>query len=166
MLPSMTNLKSVFPLLRRIFFWAHLGIGVVAGAVLFVVCLSGTLWVAARCVDRVWPTDAGEVSAAEGREMLAEEILLERAKAFYPDKAMSGWVVYADASKCREAQFGRGTAVWVDPYSGEVRERGASLAGAFERQMFFLHLYLSLSGEARPYGKAIVGAATLGMVFL
>ena len=166
MLPGMTKLKSVLPLLRRVFFWAHLVVGVVAGAVLFVVCLSGTLWVAARCVDRIWPVDAGEVAAADGKEMLAEETLLERARAFYPEKTMTGWVVHAEENRCREAQFGRGSTVWVDPYSGEVRERGASLAGTFERQMFFLHRYLLLSGDARPYGKAIVGAATLGMVFL
>jgi uncharacterized iron-regulated membrane protein len=72
----------------------------------------------------------------------------------------------SDANTAVLVGFGRTNTVYVDPYSGAIRDQGARGVRAFMQTMIEWHRYLGSNTERRAMGKAITGACNAAFLFL
>ncbi len=148
---------------RKIIFWLHLIGGVTAGVIILLMSLTGVILTYER--QMLEAADTPSFTAPAG-ERLSVEQLAEKARAAAPNgAALSGLTLNSDPAVPASASFGRDT-VWLHPYTGEKLEAGAPGLRQFFRTVTDLHRWIALSGDSRPTGKAITGAANLVFLFL
>jgi len=148
---------------RKIIFWLHLIGGVTAGVIILLMSLTGVILTYER--QMLEAADTPSFTAPSG-ERLSVELLAEKARAAAPDgAALSGLTLNSDPTVPASAAFGRDTA-WLHPYTGEKLEAGAPGLRQFFRTVTDLHRWVAMSGDSRPTGKAITGAANLVFLFL
>ncbi|NNB98986.1 PepSY domain-containing protein [Corallococcus exiguus] len=155
------------PKLRSILFWIHLICGLIVGLVVGVMSFTGAaIAFESQIID--WADrDARHVTPpAEGTPRLTLEEMLAKVKEAKPAVPPSGVTVYPGADSVVSVALGRGAAVYVNPYTGEVREPGAQGWRSFFNTMEDLHRWLAASGDNRAVGKAITGVANLAFLFL
>ncbi|MCW3467658.1 PepSY-associated TM helix domain-containing protein [Chitinophaga nivalis] len=120
---SATPKKKGPSLFSRINSWLHLWLGLSSGIIIFVVCLSGTIFV--FCDDIIdWRAGkAISVQEAKGPQMTPEQLIAAFRKA-NPDRKPFYFVAYKDrtssfkiASADKQQQF---KFTWVNPYTGEM----------------------------------------------
>jgi uncharacterized iron-regulated membrane protein/flavodoxin len=152
-------------LLHKIIFWSHLLAGVVAGAIIFLMSLTGFILMyehqlveyAERDVRRVTPP------AANLQRMSLDE-LLARARRQNPAEPTS-IVLRNDPAAAVAVGFGRDGAVYVNPYSGAVLGRTSKLHDWFHGVIDW-HRWLGMEGEGRATGRAITGVCNLAFFWL
>lgn len=153
---------------RKLFNDIHLWLGIGSGLILFLVCLSGTLYTFRSEIEELLEPEKYEVVVPENGERLRTEEIIERAG------SQTGGVVYSveipvDKSKTyrlnikKSPEERRGTNYMVDPYTAEVKGSAEGPATGFFMSMFRLHRWLLLDQET---GRPIVGAATIIFAFL
>ncbi|NBD11022.1 MULTISPECIES: PepSY domain-containing protein [Corallococcus] len=155
------------PKLRSILFWIHLVSGLVVGLVVGVMSLTGVaLAFESQIVD--WADrDARHAAPPEpATPRLSLEELLAKVKEARPGAQPSAVTVYPEANSVVAVATGRNVAVYVHPYTGEVREQGAQGWRAFFQTMEDLHRWLATSGEQRAVGKGITGVSNLAFLLL
>ena len=152
--------------LRKIIFWCHLPVGVIAGIVILIMCVTGVLlayekqiisWADTRAYRAAPPTP-------ETRR-LPVETLLERAREARGSNP-SAITLKSDASSPAEIAFGRETTLFVNPYSGQVLGEGSPRVRSFFRSVTDWHRWLGAKGDNRNVARAITGASNLGFLFL
>ena len=153
---------------RKIIFWLHLIAGVVAGIVIFIMSATGVAlafhpeivaW-ADRDVRRVTPPNA-EAKPLELGELLAK--LREQR----PGERPSNILLEADPTIAVAVSYGGTNSFYVNPYSGEMRARGAQGVRDFMQLMIDWHRFLGGHDEKnRAVGKAITGACNVAFLFL
>lgn len=153
---------------RKVIFWLHLLAGVIAGVVIGVMSVTGLAlayekqliaW-AERDIRRVTlPTDAGTKS-------LPLDELLAKAGGKVPGTRPSAVTVEADPAQAVLVSFGRTNSLYLNPYTGEVREQGAKRLRGFMQAMIAWHRYLAADGERRALGKAVTGACNAAFLVL
>ncbi len=151
--------------LRKLLFWPHLVAGLLAGLIIFLLCLTGLVLVFERPVV-AWADDSKQGTVPAGAPRLTVEALVANAQRAQGQERPSAITVFSDPASAVQVGFGREGGVYVDPYSGEVRPLGAPRARAFFHWVTDLHRFLLGHGDSRPVGKAITGAANLGFLFL
>ncbi|MGA9524023.1 MAG: PepSY-associated TM helix domain-containing protein [Myxococcaceae bacterium] len=145
--------------LRKLIFWPHLIAGVITGLVIAVMSITGVVLAFEHQILE-WADEARRVQAPRpDAARLPLDQLVENAKKAKPDKELSGVTVHSDPALAVLVSTGRGNGVYVDPWSGEVREQGAPGLRAFFSTMVQWHRWLGASGEHRAIGKAITGAS-------
>jgi uncharacterized iron-regulated membrane protein len=154
---------SVF---RTVLFWLHLAAGLVAGLIIAILCTTGVAlafekqllaW-AERDVRRI------EVPADHTvRLSLAE--LTERVRQLDPTRPQAITISPHPRDAVAFA-LSRESTVYANPFTGEVRRPKSTRVHTFLRTMIEWHRWLSLSGDQRPIGKAVSGAANLAFFFL
>ncbi len=149
--------------LRKIVFWLHLGLGLLAGIIIFTLCLSG-LCISFDNEIADWADTNRRVSAGKNAA-LPLDTLLQKARE-NADAAPSAITISNDSADAYTVSFGRGKTVYINPYTGEVREQGAQSIREFMQFMTRLHRWLTLSGENRAIGSTIKDAATFVFLFL
>lgn len=149
---------------RNILFQTHRLLGITAGIVLAVVGATGGLLSFEHELLRLM--NPGVLTVTPQGEALAPAELLERVRARYPQERIGALQLSANAHDAVRVGFvpangGRRLDTRsVDPYTGAML--GAPRGEDFFRTVTQLHRYL-VAGDS---GKAIVGAATLALVFL
>lgn len=155
------------PKLRSILFWIHLVSGLVVGLVVGVMSLTGVaLAFESQIVDRADRDARHAAPPAPGTPRLSLEELLAKVKEARPGAQPSAVTVYPEANSVVAVATGRNAAVYVHPYTGEVRERGAQGWRAFFETAEDLHRWLATSGEQRAVGKGITGVSNLAFLLL
>ena len=151
--------------LRSIVFWLHLACGVIAGAVILIMSVTGVLLTYQRQIT-AWADVRGyEISPAAQR--LPVHTLIDRAAESRPDLAPSAVVIRSDPSAPASLTIGAGRQLFVDPYTGAVLGEGnGQTVRAFFRTVVEWHRYLAASGASRPLGRAVTGAANLAFLFI
>jgi uncharacterized iron-regulated membrane protein len=149
--------------LRKVFFWLHLTSGVVAGLVILVMCVTGTLLTYEKQVTR-W-ADGYRRAPLPGATRLPVETLLARVRATRSALPAS-IMLEADPTGPATLVYGREGTLFVDPHDGTVLGEGSSRARAFFRSVTDWHRWLSASGDNRARGKAVTGAANLVFLFM
>jgi uncharacterized iron-regulated membrane protein len=151
---------------RTVLFWLHLVTGVVAGAVILLMCVTGVAltyekqmleWADRRSESVPLPPDA---------RPLSPETLLASAVAAEAGAAPTGITLRADSRAPATVTFEGGRTRLVDPYTGASLGEPSPRLRAFFRTMTSWHRYLALEGASRPTGKVITGAANLGFLFV
>jgi uncharacterized iron-regulated membrane protein len=153
-------------MIRKILFWSHLSAGIAAGIVVAIMSFTGVAisfepeilgW-----IDR----DVRSVAAAEGAAPLPFDKLDAAVTAHRPEFKTSTIVVPRDAGKAYEYRAGRDGSVFVDPYTGTVREPQSGAAHDVMHVMEDWHRTLGMEGEQRALGKLITGICNLAFLFL
>ncbi len=154
------------PSLRTLLFWIHLVAGVVAGAVVMIMSVTGVLltyqkqmtgWADTRGMDGRAPT--GTSSPMSRPALIATVAATEQGT---PTAVV--WRRGSDTPV--EVQFGREKRVFVNAYSGAVLGTGSVTMRGFFSLVTDWHRRLSFSGERRDLGKAITGASNLAFLLL
>jgi uncharacterized iron-regulated membrane protein len=152
-------------MIRKVIFWSHLVIGVAAGLVVFVLCLTGALLAFERqSVD--WMESSALALPPPGvTERLPADELVARAAQVEPDRPTS--VRYAsDPRMPVRISFVNRSFVCLNAYTGAVTGRGATSLRAFYRFVREVHTALAIPREGAKTGHAIIDICNLAFVFL
>ena len=159
-------LRLIASMTRRILFWIHLGIGVVAGAAILVMSATGVsagLRAAGAPVRRSRPADGqrsrGRGSAPSGRDA-------GHASRRAPARCPPAWSSGRSASASVEFTFGRDRNVYVDPYTGAVLGEGSKPAREFFAAVERWHRTLGEPLSARGPLRAVAAASNLLFLLL
>jgi len=154
-------------LVRKIFFWAHLVAGLVAGLSIAVMCVTGAALAFEKQLVAWSESDARRVTPpTPDAPRLSLDELARRVREANPDARASGVTVSADPRDAVAFQLGRDSALYANPYTGEVRAPASTRMHDFMHVMEDWHRVLALGGDNRPIGKAINGACNLAFCFL
>lgn len=150
--------------LRRLVFWTHLVVGLLAALVVLVMSATGVLLTYEKQMVR-W-ADGFHTPPQPGHSRLPLDVLVARAATMRPAQPPQGVLVrHADASPV-EVNFGREGTLFVHPYTGEVLGTGSARARAFFRSVTDWHRWLGRRDAQRDTGRALTGAANLAFFFI
>ncbi|HLO69179.1 MAG TPA: PepSY-associated TM helix domain-containing protein [Holophaga sp.] len=153
--------------LRKVIFWPHLALGLLAGAFVAVMAFTGlclafekelAAW-AERDLRRV-PVPAQQV------DRLTVDELRGRVQALYPDLRAASATVSPDPEAAVVFAAGRGAPAFADPYTGDIRRPAPGRLRRFLDTMNALHRWLALPEAQRPAGRLLNGAANLAFLAL
>ena len=151
--------------LRTVIFWMHLAAGVVAGAIVLVMSVTGALLAYEKQIT-AW-ADGGEVTPPRpGATRLGAEALLGRVREARPDATPSALTLRADPKAPAMVQLGRDSMLLLDPYTGQVLGEGSRPARAFFRGVTDWHRWLATGADSRALGRGITGASNLAFLFI
>ena len=153
-------------LFRRFLFWTHLVIGLAAGALVFIMAVTGvlltyqkqmTVWADLRGLDGAPP--------AAGLLALPADTLLSRVAA--SRQATPTAIVWREGANTPvEVQFGRESRVFANAYTAEELGTGSATMRGFFRQVTDWHRWLAAKGDTRDLGRAATGAANLALLLI
>jgi len=148
---------------RKAFFWLHLAVGILAGAVILSMSVTGTLLAfEPRILARV-ERDLRQVKPpSPGAVKIPVSGILRRATAIEPGMRLTSLSLGSSPSATAVATFGReGGTFYIHPYSGELLGR-SSQTHDFLHAVEEWHRWLG----SREFGKPVTGAVSLGFLFL
>jgi uncharacterized iron-regulated membrane protein len=152
---------------RKVIFWIHLAVGLTAGLVIAVMCLTGAALAFEKQLVGWAERDARLVALpVPGAPRLSLDELQKKFREARPDGRASALTVTTDPREAVVFSLGREGAAYVNPYSGEVRQPASAKMRDLLRVMTDLHRWLALSADNRATGKAITGACNLAFCFL
>ncbi|XXF79184.1 PepSY-associated TM helix domain-containing protein [Myxococcaceae bacterium GXIMD 01537] len=157
-------MRSTF---HKTLFWLHLIAGLVCGLVIGVMSVTGVALAFEHQVVEWADSDARRVQPpAADAPRLPVDALLARVREARPEAQVSGVTVYPAADSAVLVSTGRGSGVYVNPYTGEVKELGAQGWRSFFRTMTDWHRWLATDGDSRPVGRAVTGVSNTAFLFL
>jgi len=152
--------------LRKIIFWVHLPIGVAAGIVILIMCVTGVLLAYEKQIIS-WADTRHYRSAppATNTQRLPIETLIAKARDAR-EGTPTAVTIKSDPLAPAEIAFGRETTLFANPYTGSIYGQGSPKVRAFFRGVTDWHRWLGANGENRNVARAITGASNLGFLFL
>jgi uncharacterized iron-regulated membrane protein len=152
--------------LRSILFWTHLAAGVVAGTVILIMSVTGTLLTFQQSVLGFVERSQRIVTPPAGAAPLDIDVLLERVRAAVSGAVPATVTLESDPDRAVMVALGAQGVVFVDPYSGAVLGTGSPRARAFYRSVTNWHRWLAVEGEGRATARAITGACNAAFLVL
>lgn len=151
---------------RKIIFWCHLPVGVIAGVVILIMCVTGVLLSYEKQITS-WADTRGYRSAppSSGAQHLPIETLIAKARETR-GAAPTAITLKSDPEAPAEIGFGRETTLFANPYTGAILGEGSQKTRAFFRTVTDWHRWLGAKGDNRNVARAITGACNLGFLFL
>lgn len=152
--------------LRKIIFWLHLPVGVIAGLVILNMCVTGVLLTYEKQIT-AWADTRSYRSApsATQTQQLPVETLITKARDARGVNPTSV-TLKSDPSAPAEIGFGREATLFVNPYTGAILGEGSPRVRSFFRGVTEWHRWLGAKGDNRNVARAITGACNLGFLFL
>lgn len=150
---------------RKIVFWLHLCSGIVGGGIIFVMCVTGALLAFERNIIEFSERDARYVEQA-ANERLSVSQVMQTVMTAHPEAKPSSISITNEPNAAWQINLGRDGVVYADPYSGAITGVGNKAVRGFMSGLRDWHRWIALSGDQRPIGKAITGAANLLFLFL
>ena len=145
----------------------HLTAGVVAGSVILVMSVTGTLLTFQQSVLKIVERSQRYVDPpSPGAPRLDVDALLARVRSAVPDAEPTTVTLDSDARVTAAVALGQRGTVFVNPYTGGVLGSGSTRARAFYRSVTSWHRYLSVEGENRATARAITGACNAAFLVL
>ena len=139
--------------LRKIIFWCHLPLGVIAGLVILNMCVTGVLLTYEKQITS-WADTRNYRSAPPAPETrLPVETLITKAREARGSNP-TAVTLKADASAPAEVAFGRETTLFLNPYSGTILGEGSQKVRSFFRSVTEWHRWLGAKGENRNVARA------------
>ena len=140
----------------------HLWLGLAAGLIFFVECLSGTVLVFEDEITAAFHAERYTVKN-DGKAMLPLDVLVKNVKASAPKEKIGGVKVYSDPSRTVEVNMGSGKKkggksklAFVNPYTGEV----TAIINPGAKTIFTFMLDVHQTLLAGKVGKTILGVST------
>jgi uncharacterized iron-regulated membrane protein len=152
--------------LRPFIFWPHLIAGLVAGLVIFLMCVTGVLLTYERQLIAWADSGYRSVKPASAAHPLPVDTLLARLRGAHPDIAPTTVTLRSEEEAAAAVATGQRT-LYVDRYSGAVV--GEASRGGVRKLMADLrawHRWLAVEGEGRPVARAIIGWSNFLFLFV
>ncbi len=151
---------------RKILFWMHLSAGLTAGIIIFIMCVTGALLAFERQIIEYSERDVRYVTDPGNAAWVSPQEILDSVRRARPEAKPSAMMRTSESNASWLVSLGRDGQVYVDPYTGEITGEGNRSVRGFMTELRNWHRYVALSGDGRPVGKAITGAANLLFLFL
>ena len=152
--------------LRKIIFWCHLPVGIVAGLVILNMCVTGVLLTYEKQIIS-WADTRGYRSGpptAESQRLPIETLITKTREARGANA--TAVTLKSDPAAPVEIGFGRETTLFVNPYTGAILGEGSPRVRSFFRGVTEWHRWLGAKGDNRNVARAITGACNLGFLFM
>jgi len=157
---------SAWKKIRKLINDLHLWMGIGSGIILFIVCLTGTIYAFRTEIEQVIEPDKYRVEV-QGERMAAAELITEL------EQQSGGKIDMISIPHAPDAPYklrikrpdeeGRGTTYFVNPYTAEIKGTTDSPSSDFFMTVFRLHRWLLME---RSVGRVVVGIATVIFVFI
>jgi uncharacterized iron-regulated membrane protein len=151
--------------LRTLIFWPHLIAGVVAGAVVLTMSVTGVLLTYERQLNAWSDSEFKSSLPAEGAARLSVEDIVTTVRRNHPDVEVGALTFNSRADAPVAIAAGRQT-IYADAYTGRVLGEGNQGMRAFMSEVRAWHRWLSIDGEARPFARAITGWSNTLFLFI
>lgn len=153
---------------RKFFNDIHLWLGIGAGLILFVVCLTGTIYTFRTEIEEWLEPEKYFVTMPADGQVLEAEALISKFEEENAEGKVTSVTIPEDQQRAyilnvKKEGERRGANFYVNPYNGEITGDGDSVASGFFMTVFRLHRWLLLDTEV---GRPIVGWATVIFAFL
>ena len=150
---------------RNIVFWLHLISGLLAGVVIFIMCVTGALLAFERQTIEWSERDVRYVTVSSEPRLAAAEVLTKVLEE-KPEAKPTSIAIKNEPGAAWEVSLGRDGVVFANPYTGAIVGESNKTVRAVMSGLREWHRYTALSGDQRPIGKAITGAGNLLFLFL
>ena len=153
--------------LRTVLFWMHLTAGLVAGSVILIMSVTGTLLTFQQSVLKIVERSQRYVDPpSPSAPRLDVDVLLARVRSAVRDAEPTTVTLDSDPRVTVAVALGQRGTVFVNPYTGDVLGWGSARARAFYQSVTSWHRYLSVEGENRATARAITGACNAAFLVL
>ncbi|MBL9168883.1 MAG: PepSY domain-containing protein [Verrucomicrobiales bacterium] len=153
-------------MLRKLLFWAHLVVGVVAGVVILMLCVTGAAIAFEKEAIGFGEAGLRRVEPIPGIKPLSVDAMLRRAELDRPGKKPTSLAVSFDPGQAVVLSYGRYESAYMNPYTGAMVDPGAAGTRSLMRVLTDWHRWLGRDDQGRSVGKAITGAANVAFLFL
>lgn len=153
----------MWPIIRKLFREVHLWLGIASGIIIFLVCLSGTIYTFKDEIQEMIEPERYFVENAQDTPRLSLEDLIAKVEQEQGGK-VNALTIPHDPSRVlmfnviQPEEKGRGKNLPLNPYNGRITTTEEAKVGEFFMLMFRLHRWLLLDTEI---GRPIVGWATI-----
>ncbi|MDR3297530.1 MAG: PepSY domain-containing protein [Prevotellaceae bacterium] len=158
--------------MKKLFRKIHLWLSVPFGLIIAVICFSGAMLVFETEITE-WSNPSRYFVDEQKEEAIPVGRLVRAVQAELPDTlSIAGVQIPNDPRRCYRMSLngqGRGAAIYVDPYTGEIRDMQLGPQRNFFTVMRQLHRWLMGSFKrdgSFSLGKTVVGVSTLLFVFV
>ncbi|MEZ5491151.1 MAG: PepSY-associated TM helix domain-containing protein [Gammaproteobacteria bacterium] len=151
-------------MIRKLFFWAHLTCGVVAGLVVLMMSATGVILTYERQILAWQESRAYSYEPESGQQRLPLESLLASAET--EDFEASSVILNRDPAAPVILSAGRSGRLHLNPYTGTVHESVDDRLDRFFSAVTGWHRWFNVTGEGRSTARAVTGAANLLFLFL
>ena len=143
----------------------HLTAGLIAGVIIFIMCVTGALLAFERQVIEYSENDVRYVEVQDVAKLTPQQVI-DKLRETRPDAKPTAMAITNEPGAAWLFNLGRDGQVYLDPYTGAITGEGNKSVRGLMSELRNWHRYVALSGEGRPVGKAITGAANLLFLFL
>lgn len=145
---------------REVLFWGHLALGVAAGAIIFVMSVTGAVLVFEDPLV-AWAEADAERPAPSTAPRMSLVALAAKAGETFPGASLATVTVRAKDGEAVTFGFGRGKSVSLDPRTGKALKTGSKTHDAFHKIEDF-HRWIG----SRELGKPVTGASNAAFLLL
>ncbi len=159
-------------LFRKVLFWCHLLVGVIAGIIVLIMSVTGVLLAYERQITYWADTRDFQIApTSQAPQHLPVEALLARVRERLTDAEITTVTLRSEPTAPAAIGFTisgspGGRTNFFNPYTGEFLGEGAKKVRDFFHTMTDWHRWLGAHGENRATARAITGACNLGFLFL
>lgn len=152
---------------RKTIFWLHLISGVLAGIVIFIMCVTGALLsFESNILETVESDMRVVIPPTENAQRLSVNEIIAKVIEAKPNVKPTGITLQNDANAAAVVALGREGQIFINPYTGAITGEGAKGWRSFFRVTEDLHRWLAVSGDNRFIGKAINDAGNFIFLLL
>jgi uncharacterized iron-regulated membrane protein len=151
--------------LRTLIFWPHLIAGVIAGAVILTMSVTGVLLTYERQLVAWSDSDFKSTIPSAGASRLSVEDLVTTVRRDHPDVEVGAVTFNSRPDAPVSITAGRQT-IYADAYSGRVLGEGNQGMRTFMSDVRAWHRWLSVEGEGRPFARALTGWSNALFLFI
>ena len=144
----------------------HLVSALLAGVIIFIMSVTGALLAFERQVIEFSEREARYVTRPASTEKLSPQRVLDTFRAARPEAKPASLAINNEPNATWQIALGREGLVFLDPNTGSVAGEGNKAVRGVMSELRNWHRYVALSGDQRPVGKALTGAANLIFLFL
>ena len=150
--------------LRTLIFWPHLIAGVIAGAIILLMSVTGVVLTYERQLI-AWSDSGFRSNPAPGASRLSPESLLAKLRRDHPETEASAVTFAADPTAPVAVTSGRET-LYADAYTGALVGESTQGMRRFMSATRAWHRWIAVEGEGRPIARAITGWSNALFLFI
>lgn len=150
---------------RKGIFWFHLICGIIVGAVVLIMSVTGTILAFESQIVEYAEQNVRKVAVPAQAIRLTLDEIVAKASEVKPESKVSSVMVKSDPNASVLVSFGREDALYFDPYTGK-KLGGDSAAHKFMHDVEVWHRWLGMEGELKPIGHNIKGVCNIAFFFM